>query len=417
MTYRRAVLAMLLLAVGAGGLVARPMNAGPIVHTQMLDRSPMGVAVDTRTGRAFITTSDANNNGSVSVLDTHTGALINTIPLGPGLLPLSVSVDERARRAYVINQNTNTLSILDARSGALLRAVAMGQSPALLLVDERSRRVLVVNQSSNTVTVLDAQKGAVLRTVAVGEYPDSAALDARRGRAFVGAFDGTVSVIDTRSGKLLRTTMVGGGVNALAVDQQAGHVIVTSYRESNGNVSVLGAATGALLRTVRVRHTPGAVAVDARTGRAFVTSPTDATLTVLDARSGVQRGTITLDHHTPGATPWVSDALAVDERAGRVFVAEDNGSAAHVSVLDACGRLVRHAGPVGVFPMALAVDARAGHVIIVGGPLLQQRNAFDAMTASLADFLSKHLKQMLTWFRGNASGGASTGGERGSINV
>jgi uncharacterized Ntn-hydrolase superfamily protein len=113
----------------------------------------------------------------------------------------------------------------------------------------------------------------------------------------------------------------------------------------------------------------------------------------------------------------VSDALAVDERAGRIIVAEDNGSAAHVSVLDARGRIVRHAGPVGVFPMALAVDTRAGHVVIVGGPLLRQSNAFDAMTASLANFLSKHLKHLLTWFWASASGGASTSGERGSISV
>jgi YVTN family beta-propeller protein len=335
----------------------------------------------------------------------------------------------------------------------------VGQSPAFLLVDEQTGRVLVVNQSGNTVSVVDARTGAVLRTVAVGEYPDAAAVDEHSGRAFVGAFDGTVSVIDTRSGKLLRTTMVGGGVNALAVDQRAGHVIVTSYRQSNGSVSVLDATsgrllhtvtvgfytdtltvderigrafvmtlfnnsinlfdtrTGALLRTVSVRHTPGAVAVDARTGRAFVTSPTDDTLTVLDARSGARRSTITLDRHTPGATPWVSDALAVDERAGRVFVAEDNGSAAHVSVLDVRGRIVHHAGPVGVFPMAVAVDTRAGHVVIVGGPLLQQSNAFEAITASLADFLSKHLKHMLTWFWGSTAGGASSGDERGSISV
>jgi hypothetical protein len=67
--------------------------------------------------------------------------------------------------------------------------------------------------------------------------------------------------------------------------------------------------------------------------------------------------------------------------------------------------------------MAVAVDARAGHVVIVGGPLVQQSNAFDAMTTSLADFLSKHLKHMLMWFRGSTSAGASTGGERGSISV
>src|SRR5438067_3630976 len=232
MTYRRAVMAALLLVVAAGGRVVRPARAGPIVHTQVLDRSPMAVAVDTLTRRAFIPTSDANDNGSVGVLETGNGRLVTAIPVGPGLLPLSVSVDERAGRAYVINQNSNTLSILDARSGALLRTVAVGQSPAFLLVDERAGRVLVVNQSGNSVTVVDARTGAVLRTVAVGEYPDAAAVDEHSGRAFVGAFDGTVSVIDTRSGKLLRTTLVGGGVNALAVDQRAGHVIVTSYRQS-----------------------------------------------------------------------------------------------------------------------------------------------------------------------------------------
>ena len=123
------------------------------------------------------------------------------------------------------------------------------------------------------------------------------------------------------------------------------------------------------------------------------------------------------DRPAAGTLRWVSDALAVDERAGRVFVAEDNGSAAHVSVLDARGRIVRHAGPVGVFPMAVAVDARAGHVVIVGGPLLQQSNAFDAMATSIATFLWKHLNHVLTWFWGSTSGGASTGGERGSISV
>ena len=136
-----------------------------------------------------------------------------------------------------------------------------------------------------------------------------------------------------------------------------------------------------------------------------------------EVKNPLQTITLGVDRHTPGAAAWVSDALAVDERAGRVFVAEDNGSAAHVSVLDARGRLVRHAGPVGVFPMAVAVDARAGHVVIVGGPLLQQSNAFDAMTASIADFLSKHLNHMLTWFVGSMSGGNAIGSQRGSISV
>src|SRR2546430_17461298 len=91
MTYRRAVLAVILLVVGAGGMVARPVNAGPIVRTQTLDKSPMGVAVDTRTARAFITTSDANDNGTVSVLDTRTRAPVATDAVGPRILSPSGS--------------------------------------------------------------------------------------------------------------------------------------------------------------------------------------------------------------------------------------------------------------------------------------------------------------------------------------
>jgi YVTN family beta-propeller protein len=75
--------------------------------------------------------------------------------------------------------------VLDARSGAMVRTVAVGALPVDVALDEAGGRVWVVNQESNTVSVLDARSGTVLSTVAVGLAPSAIAVDGRNGFAFV----------------------------------------------------------------------------------------------------------------------------------------------------------------------------------------------------------------------------------------
>jgi YVTN family beta-propeller protein len=156
--------------------------------------------VDQRTGRAFVINQ---NSDSVSVLDTHSGALLHTTHIGRDLFALAVH--EQTGRVFVANGNVSALdgglSILDAASGRLLRSVTVGMLPTAVAVDERSGRVFVANKGpidsnlvptgNGTVTVLDARSGAVLRTVPVGTYPTAITVDERAGRAFVVNASGT----------------------------------------------------------------------------------------------------------------------------------------------------------------------------------------------------------------------------------
>jgi len=48
------------------------------------------------------------------------------------------------------------VSVLDARSGRILRTVTVGLGPYAVAVDERTSRVFVANYDGNTVSVLDA---------------------------------------------------------------------------------------------------------------------------------------------------------------------------------------------------------------------------------------------------------------------
>ena len=111
-------------------------------------------------------------------------------------LLVAVAVDAHTSHVVVANADGNRVSILDARTGVVLRTVLVGKNPFAVAVDARTRRAFVLNDLDNSVSILDTRTGAVLRTVPVGHAPFAAAVDAPTGRAFVvNSHDNSVSVL------------------------------------------------------------------------------------------------------------------------------------------------------------------------------------------------------------------------------
>jgi len=159
---------------------------------------PGPMAVDTHTRRVFVLNGGGGtSNGVVTILDSATGRVVGNTPVGRLALPVTPVVDTRTGRVFVANDGggTGSVSVLDARSGALLRTVTVGPHPFVMAVDGRSSRVFVTSlgamdaaghlTGSGSVSVLDAQSGMLLRTVPVGVEPAVIAVDERAGRAFV----------------------------------------------------------------------------------------------------------------------------------------------------------------------------------------------------------------------------------------
>jgi len=209
---------------------------GRLVHRQVFNpraTAPTGIAVDTATGRAFVLVqvrpapfAQALGSGYVFVLDTRTGALIRTIPLG--YTPVQEAVDGVTGRVFVTDSGPTRfvqkaaaggrmgmflptgmgfLHMLDARTGASLSTVALGIAPGAIAVDERHGRVFVSHVGGHDgygsmgttpiylpapvagpggVSVVDGTTGQVLRTVAIGAEPMSMVLDDRSQRLFIG---------------------------------------------------------------------------------------------------------------------------------------------------------------------------------------------------------------------------------------
>jgi YVTN family beta-propeller protein len=85
-------------------------SKGRMLRTVAVGKNPRAIAIDKRHGRVFVLTAgDADpvraciptEHGAVSVLDARTGRVLRTIPIG--VAPRAIAVDERTGRAFVLN--------------------------------------------------------------------------------------------------------------------------------------------------------------------------------------------------------------------------------------------------------------------------------------------------------------------------
>jgi hypothetical protein len=135
--------------------------------------------VDERTAHTSVVTGGTNRSGNtlsehgrVTVLDARSGRVLQAATIAA--FPIAAVVDARVGRLLVADGTygpVNAVSVLDTHSGALVRSVrvrAMGVSFFMavpLAVDTHSDRAFLVNRSSNSVSVLATRSGTLLRTV------------------------------------------------------------------------------------------------------------------------------------------------------------------------------------------------------------------------------------------------------------
>jgi len=285
---------------GGATITVLDTRSGRHVGTIHVNGNPSAMAVNERTGRVFVYSDGDGFPGYTklaSTLDGTSGRLLRAVvvahdPHGqhmPSQGAGHIVVDEQSGHVFVSSAYADSVSMLDATSGRLLRTVG-GTRPGPMAVDTHTRRVFVLNGGNNgggtsngAVTILDSATGRVVGNTPVGRLalPVTPVVDTRTGRVFVandGGGTGSVSVLDARSGALLRTVTVGPHPFVMAVDGRSSRVFVTSlgamdaagHLTGRGSVSVLDARNGALLRTLPVGVEPAVVAVDERAGRAFV---------------------------------------------------------------------------------------------------------------------------------------------------
>jgi YVTN family beta-propeller protein len=325
-----------------GWIFARAQTVSENIST---GQQPMAVAVNQTTNRAYVVN---HNSNSITVISGETRSAIATIRTGSG--PEAIAVNPLTNRVYVANSGESSVTVIDGTSGTAVATVRTGSNCNGVAVNPTTNRIYVTNNFGHSVTVIDGATNTTA-TVRVGQGPRAIAVNAVTNKIYTanyGSRDATE--IDGATNK---TTSMPTGRHpwAIAVDSRANKTYVVN--EDSAGISILDGATGAITN-VAVGDIPFAVAVNPTTNKAYVLTYLGKTMAVIDGASGTVTKTLPLDSHP--------SAIAVNPQTNQIYIA--NQSTASVLVLDGATYATIATVKAGAIPYAMAVDAAANQVYV-----------------------------------------------------
>lgn len=306
---------VMLAAAIAGGLIAALSGMvdaqAPTPGYHVIDRIPGPDG-----GWDYVSVDDANKR----VLIAHGNVIVSVDPASRKVNPSfaaasgshgAIAVDG-GREVAITNGQANTVTFVDAKTGALVATTPTAKGPDAIAADPRTGRVFAMGHSSGDVTVIDPRTHAVVGTVTVGGVLEGGVADGA-GHAFVNIEDrGEVAVIDLNSFKATGHYKMAGceGPTGIAYDKADGLLVVACDKVAE----VLNAKTGASVAAIPTGPGADGDAYYDKGGLAFVSCGGDGTLAVISLKGGKP----TLVDTAP--TQRGARTLAVDQATGRAYL-------------------------------------------------------------------------------------------------
>lgn len=116
------------------------------------------------------------------------------------LIALSSSALVFANFAYVANNDSDTVSVIDASNNSVVGSISVGIGSVWIAITPNGRFAYVTNGSDDTVSVVDTSSNSVVRSISVDSQPTQVAIMPSGTFAYVTSeANDRVFVIDTSS--------------------------------------------------------------------------------------------------------------------------------------------------------------------------------------------------------------------------
>jgi YVTN family beta-propeller protein len=226
-----------------------------IVNTIVLPSGAEPVAVAVAVSASGKTAVVAERGrAKAAVIDLTQNSVSSEIAVGKG--PVAVAIGGNA--VAVVNQQDDTVSVFSLLNLKQVRTVAVQHAPRGVAMDTAGARAYVTNQNSGSISVIDLAAAAVVDTIPLGDdaHPQAIQLAPLSPTVNVAVVsdpdagpDGKLIIVELASKKLLTVSVNpdrSGGAGDLAVNattvysanQTGGSVSVAPLSLSGGNITV-----------------------------------------------------------------------------------------------------------------------------------------------------------------------------------
>src|SRR5919197_774171 len=123
---------------------------------------------------AFTAYVSNEKSNTISVIDTDKFQVVKTIKVGQR--PRGIELTRDGKLILVAVGDDDTIQIIDARTHEIVGSLPSGPDPELFTQDPTGKIVYVANENDNTVTIIDLERRAPLGEVQVGVEPEGMGL-------------------------------------------------------------------------------------------------------------------------------------------------------------------------------------------------------------------------------------------------
>lgn len=279
---------------------------GSIVATLRDGRRPFGIALS-RTGIVYGTLLDAAR----LVRSTFQAESLATVLVGA--VPTDVAFSPAGTWAYVTNQGSQTVGVVDARTSRLVDQVGVNGDPYRVAVGPEGQVIYVTTNTGN-LELIDPAVRSVTRTVQLGGNLNGLAINVAGSRVYVGDVGGTIYEIDA-AGDVIRSFDVPGRPQGLGLSADGRELYAAG---EDGYFIVLNLETGAEVARLALGAGGFGLAVTPDQTQVWITAPSAGKVFVVNRTTRVLRSTIEL-----GGKPR---RLAFDQSGALAVIADEAGA-------------------------------------------------------------------------------------------
>jgi YVTN family beta-propeller protein len=141
-------------------------SSNSVIHTINIGAGPTGIAISPDGSLVY-----ASNWGSntVSVIDAATDTVIHTFNVG--VEPVGIVFSPDGEHAYVANQG-GTVSVIDTSTNSVADTINAGEAVGIAITPDGQHLYVSAYKGGDTVTVIDTSNDTVTGTIGVGSVPE-----------------------------------------------------------------------------------------------------------------------------------------------------------------------------------------------------------------------------------------------------
>jgi len=193
---------------------------------------------------------------TLSVIDVTKREVVRTIDLAPYHRPHGIQFFPDGRRAVVTCEQEKKLVVVNVETGEVERAIDTDQEIShMVALGPKARRAFVANIGSGSVSVIDLARGELVKVIETGAGAEGVALRPGSSEVWVtNRSADTVSVIDTRSLEVIQTAACESFPIRIAFTPDGETALVSCAR--SGDVAIFDAVERQIAHRVAMNAQP-----------------------------------------------------------------------------------------------------------------------------------------------------------------